>query len=327
MSTKKKQIDGKTVFVIFQFLLLFICYVILELSYGDSGFRIKDIFAVYAILLLFLIGLYFTWAVFKVLKKKRAIEDIPTSLIRSASQGYTEITGKLMNLDELILTSPLLKKKCLWYRSKIYKWDKVGDKRAWRLESQRTSSKVTLPVNDGTGVCFLMANKAEVHAPIKRWHGDSKEVDPEDESISVSTHNPIDQPRSNLTFNIGHNKYRMEEEVLSVDDKIYAIGNFKTQYTDNVLKFFSSYLPDSNKDNESIVKKIAELLNLDDKEKQYQIHTLSKPKDIGYYDEIVISTVSEKELIKHQGKTIKGAIISAILCFAGSLAFYIEIFY
>ena len=50
---------------------------------------------------------------------RRAAEDTPTALIRSAAQGYTELRGMADLLDGEPIRAPASLRPCVWYRYRI----------------------------------------------------------------------------------------------------------------------------------------------------------------------------------------------------------------
>ena len=53
------------------------------------------------------------------LHRARLIEDVPTSLIRSASQGYVELQGIGRLLDGPVIAGPLSGKRCTWWSYRV----------------------------------------------------------------------------------------------------------------------------------------------------------------------------------------------------------------
>jgi hypothetical protein len=96
------------------------------------------------------------------LRRARAIVELATSRIGSAAQGYVEVTGRAsVDADNLIL-SPTGGLSCIWYRYRVYSKD--NSKREWREIDSGTSS-ATFEINDGSGVCRVDPDHAEVVAP------------------------------------------------------------------------------------------------------------------------------------------------------------------
>lgn len=148
--------------------------------------------------------------------KLRHLLDTPTSRIRSAAQGYVELTGVLRALpDAPLLQAPLTAKPCLWWRYRI-EHHRPGDKRnRWRVVEQGTSDGL-LRLSDATGDCLIDPRGAEV-VPARRdsWTGDQR--------------HPRAQPaRGAFGWLTGHRQYRYIEERLHVDEPLYAIGDFRT---------------------------------------------------------------------------------------------------
>lgn len=157
-------------------------------------------------------GLY---GVFYNLKRARVIEDTPTSKIRSASQGYAELSGFAKPADGIVLHSPLSGKACLWYRYKIERYERSGKSSSWRTVEKNTSNNL-FALEDTTGVCYLYPNKAEFSSDWKdQWKGSSK--------------NPLnDMGATGLLALVGGSRYRYTEERIHENDFLYALGMFQT---------------------------------------------------------------------------------------------------
>ena len=56
---------------------------------------------------------------FMFLVRKRTIQDIPTSRIRSAAQGYVELEGVCELMDGPPILSPLTGSQCAWYQYSV----------------------------------------------------------------------------------------------------------------------------------------------------------------------------------------------------------------
>jgi len=130
-------------------------------------------------------------------KKKRAFEDVPTSRIASAAQGYVEIRGKVEKAPGCALVGALTKKPCVWYHYKIVERGKGNDQRERTIESKAYG--VPFVLRDETGECLVHPSAAEV------------------------TCNPTD------TWVKGQITYT--EAAISPGDTIYIIGSFSTQAT------------------------------------------------------------------------------------------------
>jgi len=134
----------------------------------------------------------------------RMIEDVPTSKVRSASQGYVELVGTAQMMDGPILVSPLSKTSCVWYRYKIEEKVKKHDSKGrsqtyWRMVEEGISEDIFF-IEDDTGRCVIDPDDADVIATNKRsW-----------------TKRTVIPPR------------RYTEELITNNEPLYAIGLFKT---------------------------------------------------------------------------------------------------
>lgn len=126
------------------------------------------------------------------LRRRRAINDTPTSRIASAAQGYLELRGNGAPFDSGCLYSPLHKTPCLWFRYLIEKRDHE-DK--WQTEDQGESNASFL-LDDGSGRCV---------------------IDPEGAEFST---------RHKEHWQQGDHRYT--EWLLCAGDPIYALGDFRT---------------------------------------------------------------------------------------------------
>ena len=75
-------------------------------------------------------SLLLLYQAFDNLKKARIIEDVPTSKIRSAHQGYVELTGVSRSQDHNLLSAPLTGTRCLWFDYRIERY-KGGKNSRW----------------------------------------------------------------------------------------------------------------------------------------------------------------------------------------------------
>ena len=127
----------------------------------------KDFFSryfVYAVFGLFA-GIYFFFKGFKILWKKRLIQNIPTSTIRAIPMGLVEIKGNA--IGKRILKAPLSKIPCVYYRyieeqltkdtRGNYKWIKILD----------VKSDIPFYLKDETGCVLVDPKDAETNLVAK----------------------------------------------------------------------------------------------------------------------------------------------------------------
>ncbi len=135
---------------------------------------------------------FLAWA--STFKRARAIADIATSRIGSAAQGYVELVGHASGAVSETLTAPFSGAACVWYRYRSY--SRAGRDGDWQ-QVDHGSSNVTFEISDGSGVC---------------------RVDPDDAEVIA--------PQSRTTYQGGDEKH--VEEFLTRGSVIYVLGEFRT---------------------------------------------------------------------------------------------------
>lgn len=116
---------------------------------------------------------FLTW--FSAYKRAKIISDVATSRIASAAQGYVELYGRA-NIDpENLIVSPLSGTRCVWYRYWIYS---KSHSSGWNQTGSGVSES-TFEINDGTGICTVDPDYAEVIATERKvgYFSDQKHVE------------------------------------------------------------------------------------------------------------------------------------------------------
>lgn len=156
-------------------------------------------------------------AALRSLKIARLIEDTPTSRIRSAAQGYVELSGRAMPLAGTQNLAPLTQRPCIWWRYRIsQRTQRSGPKsprETWETVASGTSA-VPFMLDDGTGQCIVKPDGAEViSTESTTWYG--------------STAWPTAAPGAGLLRSEGRD-YRYVEDRIYEHEQVYALGGFRT---------------------------------------------------------------------------------------------------
>ncbi|WP_316367520.1 GIDE domain-containing protein [Candidatus Thiodiazotropha sp. CDECU1] len=169
-----------------------------------------------------LIALYFT---FRNLHRARLIEDTPTSLIRSAPQGYVELVGEAAMMAGEPVLAPLSGMPCCWWR---YKIEKKGDK-GWRGVRSGKSDSLFL-LKDATGECILDPEGANISPSEKSiWYGPNETPSAGPDRGTGTTHQKVERFGVRIsTNNTFGGDYRYIEETIVPGDPLYAIGRFSS---------------------------------------------------------------------------------------------------
>lgn len=167
----------------------------------------------------FLITIVCFYFCFRNLRRARIIEDTPTSRIRSAAQGYTELEGKAKLMDGEPIVAPLSGMQCTWYRYKI------EERRATAVHGRRDTRWSTIEngvsdsifyLEDETGKCIVDPEGAAVTPSIKiSWRGHSRRP----------LHTMV---TSGIRSFFSSGRYRYTEERIHPGDPLYALGLFQS---------------------------------------------------------------------------------------------------
>ncbi len=150
---------------------------------------------------------------FHFLRHTRLIEDMPTSRVRSAHQGYVELEGNGRPVNGTLLSSPLSKSECIWWFYEIEKKVQRNKRTSWDTIDKKTSTDAFL-LEDDTGRCLVNPAGAEVVTSLKhQWYGGS----------AWPSSGP---PAKSSFFHIG--SYRYTERLIRPNEAVYALGHFKT---------------------------------------------------------------------------------------------------
>lgn len=154
---------------------------------------------------------------FRSLARKRLAEDTPTTRLRSAAQGYVELSGVARLFDGEGIHSPLTGRECCWYEFEVEHREQERHGRArWRTVSGGRSTGFFM-LDDGTGSCAVDPEHAEVTPSVSRvWYGRS----PIPPRFKTRPH-----WLSRLTAT---GSYRYTEKLIEIGQPLYALGFLRT---------------------------------------------------------------------------------------------------
>ena len=167
----------------------------------------------WAVAALLVIGGFGLW--FSSLKRIRRLRDTPTARIRSAAQGVVELVGRVRPLPGEHLVSPMSGVPAVWWDCTVARrGENASGRRRWSAVAQRRSDAAFL-LEDGTGVCVVQPEGAEVTAQVRIWYG--------------QTPWPRGGPAGKRWAWLGDAPYRYTEKLLPTGHAIYVLGEFRTR--------------------------------------------------------------------------------------------------
>ncbi|MGA7981114.1 MAG: GIDE domain-containing protein [Chromatiaceae bacterium] len=141
----------------------------------------------------------------------RTVADTPTARIRSATQGYVELCGRALAHNR-VLTAPLTRLPCVWYRFKVQERRRSGKNDRW-VTIDRGEAELPFVLEDDTGRCLVEPAGADVHSQAKdTWYGSAR-------------HTP--RPRESGWLQLSR-RYRFTEERILRGEPLYLLGRFET---------------------------------------------------------------------------------------------------
>ncbi len=143
----------------------------------------------------------------------RVLENIPTSKIRSAAQGYLELIGRGQLLEGPEIIAPLTGKSCTWFSYMIQERRRSRRSNHWATIKQATSDEMFLLIDD-TGQCLIDPEGASViPSETNTWFGTSAR--------------PV--PGNSYSWKISSpGRYRYIEKRMHPGDDLFAIGFYQT---------------------------------------------------------------------------------------------------
>jgi hypothetical protein len=216
------------------------------------------------------ICLYYT---FYYLKSVRSMQDIPLSKIRSAAQGFVELSGTTKALLSPPMLGLLTQKPCAWYCYTIEYFSTTRNEAGEMISSwnalEKGISSDPFILNDGTGECVILPLNAEIIAPgATIWRGHTRIPSPPTSSFI----------RWLLWDNWG--QYRYTEQRIELDASIYVRGSFYTW----------------NKENPKI--KSNPLLNAYCEEKNLTTLNILLEQELTDNQRFIVSTIPQSRLIR-----------------------------
>ena len=159
---------------------------------------------------------FFLWK--RSFQHARVMEDMPTSKVRSAAQGFVELSGIQHALEGAPLSAPLTGSTCTWWDYKIEKRERTQSSKGQNSTRWVTVEKETsvgfFNLKDDTGEILVNPMGADVTPSLQRvWYGNAR------------------RPNGDGSSRFGGSlkgRYRYTERIMRPGEPIYALGHFET---------------------------------------------------------------------------------------------------
>jgi len=133
------------------------------MPFGDIFGAFYNIFG----LILLLVGVFIFAVGFYGFKRKRLIENTPTSKIRSLAMGLVEIYGDVIPAQGKTLVSPLTQKNCVYYHYLVERYEEHYNSSTKKTEGrwvtvQNEKHSIPFDLQDETGMVLVDPNQASI---------------------------------------------------------------------------------------------------------------------------------------------------------------------
>ena len=156
------------------------------------------------------------WFGFRCWRRARLIEDVPTSRVRSAAQGYVELQGEAMLTSGTAMIAPLTRQPCVWWNYRIEERRRSGRNTRW-VTVDRDCSVTPFLIEDESGWCVVNPVGAEVFPQNSRsWYG----------SNGWPANVPALASKSWLVGLVS--EYRYTEHWIGEQEPVDALGQYRT---------------------------------------------------------------------------------------------------
>lgn len=170
-----------------------------------------------ALVILVLVALVALWFWWLFLKRKRLIQDVPTSAAKGVALGLNELIGTVV--ADQTEQSPQAGLDCVWWRNTFY--EKDSDK-GWEKKGEKVGGPISFLLHDDSGAIRVHPRRAEVVAPevYDGPHVSGVLRDPDASLVSRYIAQRVD----------GTKRRKVVEHVIRADDPVYVLGTAQLPY-------------------------------------------------------------------------------------------------
>ena len=162
-------------------------------------------------------GIFLFFDGFRVFKKKRLIDNIPTSTIRGMSMGLVELS--VTSTPQKTLVAPFSKEECVLYEYEIERYEKSGKNKRWVTVYSGDSLSESFVINDQTGRAVVNPTGAEIY--LKNTY-----------RYTSGLTNPLNEIQieflesSNISYSglFIDKPFRFTEKIIRPNQKVYILG-------------------------------------------------------------------------------------------------------
>ena len=169
--------------------------------------------SIFITILLLVIGVFLLMISYNKLKRKRLIEGLATSKIRSLAMGLVEIFGKVELIKKF--SSPFSKTYCVYCRYTIEEYRQQGKSKSW-VKIKDEILKENFYLKDSTGKVLVDPTKAELDIP--------KNYETNTLSPNIKKFLEANNIKYTAFFGLGTKILRFREYLIKPNQELFIIG-------------------------------------------------------------------------------------------------------
>lgn len=174
--------------------------------------------------------LFFLNEAYRVFQQSRRFADIPTSRLRSAAQGYVEVSGRLDTAGADFPRSPISDTPCHYWHLELVRRRQRGDEsnNRWVSIKRMASARTILPFEDGTGSAYLLIQDLFFTPP-----NDYCKVYPRTTRLRAGDRKALEALRDRVPADLlkgldGDGPWQVVERVLPASHPLFVTGLLRT---------------------------------------------------------------------------------------------------
>ena len=165
---------------------------------------------------------------FRLLQRKRLIQDVPSSSIRSAALGLVEVSGTVAG--ESTLLSPVCQEDCCFYELSAWRPSDFGEYYSWKKAAEESFS-VPFFLEDETGRVAVDPKGADLEIPtdFSEEYGMPRTRSNVGLAAEYAMNSEVSPPETVAHFLARHGlsageRVRVEERSIKLGDKLFVLG-------------------------------------------------------------------------------------------------------
>jgi hypothetical protein len=167
------------------------------------------------------IGVWLFFDGFKKWRRKRLIENIPTSKIRSMAMGLVELQGKAAQWLYL-LKGPLTGRDCVFYKFLVERYERRGKNSSWVKVADGGSYDNLFHLDDSTGKVLINPRRAEINMDKPDF---GYETGAFGGNMPANLAGFLDKNGINYRSWLGNRRMRFREWDICPSDQVYVLGS------------------------------------------------------------------------------------------------------